>query len=148
MRHGLGANSNNGALVCFTTAGVAEAVAQVDFMGDKDALRGLALMPDGNVVAVGQAYSDGDYNFAVARFNSDLSLDTTFKTTGKTTTSLGYGDDIAYSVTVGSDGKITAVGRSAKASVDFADGALQQRRHARYDLQHNGESYDGCRRSR
>ncbi len=45
-------------------------------------------------------------DFALARYNSDGSLDGTFGSGGKVTTAIGNGDDIGESVAIQSDGKI------------------------------------------
>jgi sugar lactone lactonase YvrE len=54
--------------------------------------------------------------FALARYNFDGTLDTTFSGDGKQTTDFAFGDetdaDRAYSVAIQSDGKIVVVGRS------------------------------------
>jgi hypothetical protein len=51
-----------------------------DFAGGLDRIRGLALQPDGKLVAVGETAStgDGSRDFAMARYNSDGSLDSSF----------------------------------------------------------------------
>ena len=77
-----------------------------DFGGD-DAGYGVALQPDGRIVAVGRT-SVGN-NGAVARFNPDGSLDTGFNGTGTRTIDYG-GLDLARDVAVQPDGKIVVVG--------------------------------------
>ena len=80
---------------------------------DADEANGVALQPDGKIVAVGVAGgvdsfgSNGD--FALARYNTDGSLDTSFSGDGKQTTSLG-GSDFATGVAIQGDGKVVAVG--------------------------------------
>ncbi|MBI3786011.1 MAG: hypothetical protein HY270_21685 [Deltaproteobacteria bacterium] len=73
----------------------------------------LATQPDGKLIAAGYAFvsSSFSYDFAVARYNPDGSFDATFGSGGQTTTNLG-GDDLAYALTLQSDGKIVVVGRS------------------------------------
>ena len=82
-----------------------------DFGGD-DGATGVALQGDGKIVAVGKAGGD----FALARYNTDGSLDTSFSGDGKQTTDFG-GDDGATGVALQSDGKIVMVGSSGN---DFA----------------------------
>jgi uncharacterized delta-60 repeat protein len=84
-----------------------------DFGAD-DGAAGVALQGDGKIVAVGE--SDGD--FALARYNPDGSLDTSFSGDGKQTTDFG-GDDGATGVALQSDGKIVVGGR-ALGGGDFA----------------------------
>lgn len=59
-----------------------------NFGGTTDAANDLAIQPDGKIVAVGQL-SSGISDFALARYNSDGSLDTTFGTGGLVVTSIG-----------------------------------------------------------
>lgn len=75
----------------------------------------------GKIIAAGRAYTGSNHDFAVIRLNSDGSLDTTFDTDGKVTTSIGSGDDWGYSLAIQSDSKIIVAGNSYGASeVDFA----------------------------
>lgn len=60
-------------------------------------------------------------NFAVARYNSDGTLDTTFNTTGTTTTDFGHNNDQASAVAIdGSDEIIVAGTADSGTSLDFA----------------------------
>ncbi len=82
----------------------------------------MALQSDGKIVVAGYSYysSSYGYSFALVRYNSNGSLDTTFDTDGKVTTDLGsyYADDYGYSIAVQSDGKIVVAGTSNNG--DFA----------------------------
>jgi uncharacterized delta-60 repeat protein len=73
----------------------------------------LALQPDGKIVLAGEA-TFGTFNaqadFALARYNSDGTLDTSFGIGGKVTTNVGGGRDFVSSVAVQPDGKIVAGG--------------------------------------
>jgi uncharacterized delta-60 repeat protein len=74
---------------------------------------GVARTPDGKIVVAGVKEFVGsgfDYDFAVARYNDDGSLDTSFGTGGKVTTDFASTDDIPYTVTVQADGKIVVAG--------------------------------------
>ena len=62
-------------------------------------------------------------NFAVARYNSDGTLDTSFNGTGTVTTTIGSGafhTDETYSVALQTDGKIVAAGKSDSGTPLFA----------------------------
>ncbi|MEH2110959.1 DUF4347 domain-containing protein [Nostoc sp.] len=72
----------------------------------------IALQPNGKILVAGVSGN----NFAVVRYNSDGSLDTSFDSDGKVTTDLG-GTDVAYSIALQADGKIILAG---KRSNDFA----------------------------
>ncbi len=68
--------------------------------------------PDGKLLVAGDIEAGGQYDFALARYNNDGSLDTSFGTGGKVTTDFASTKDIAYSVTLQADGKIVAAGFS------------------------------------
>ncbi len=80
---------------------------------DRAVVYSLALQPDGKIVAGGAAITGnvnfGDYDFAIARYNTDGSLDTGFDGDGKFTTGL-LGDEEIKSVAIQTDGKIVAAG--------------------------------------
>ncbi len=80
-------------------------------IGTDSAANAVALQPDGKIVVAGIAYSGGAYSFALARYNGDGSLDTTFNATGTIIKSIGASSG-ANAVAIGPDGKITAVGNS------------------------------------
>jgi uncharacterized delta-60 repeat protein len=87
-----------------------------------DAVYSLTLQPDGKILAAGSAYSCSQYDFALARYNSDGTLDTTFDGDGKVITPLGSSFDIAYAIALQTDGQILAGGYSRDSSNndDFA----------------------------
>ena len=70
----------------------------------------LALQQDGKIVLAGQAYSNGGSDFALARYNSNGTLDTTFGTGGRVITDFATPNDGASSIAVQPDGKIVAAG--------------------------------------
>ena len=76
-------------------------------LGGDDVGRSVALQPDGKILVVGES----DSNFALVRYNSDGSLDTSFGSDGQVITDLG-GDDIVRSVAIQPDGKIVVAGES------------------------------------
>ena len=95
---------------------------QTTDFGGFDPATGVALQGDGKIVAVGGAGGDEFVadDFALARYNPDGSLDTSFSGDGKQTTDFG-GSDQANGVVLQGDGKIVAVGHSvAVAGADFA----------------------------
>ncbi len=86
-----------------------------------DFSKSIAILPDGKIVLAGQSNIGGNYDFAVARFNANGSLDTTFDGDGKATTVIGSSDDTGENMVVQSDGKIVVVGGSYNGSnYDFA----------------------------
>lgn len=75
-----------------------------------DVAFGVAIQSDGKIVAVGETALDGYCcQFALARYNTDGSLDTSFGDGGQVTTRLG-GDSEARAVAIQSDGKLVVVG--------------------------------------
>jgi len=101
--------TTNGSLdTTFDTDGiVTTAIGSVD-----DVAYSVKLQSDGKIVATGYSYNGSNHDFAVVRYNTNGSLDTTFDTDGKVTTAIGSGSDEAYSVVLQSDGKIVAAGYS------------------------------------
>ncbi len=86
----------------------------------------VALQPDGKIIAAGTVFVDfnpgdmSDTDFALARYNTDGSLDTTFGNAGTVTTDFLGNEDDAFSVLIQADGKIVAVG-SANDPATFYD---------------------------
>ena len=79
----------------------------------------VAIQGDGKIVAAGSSYNGSSYAFALARYTTDGSLDSTFGIDGTTRNTINGGngtDDDAASVALQSDGKIVAAGHSADAS--------------------------------
>ena len=86
-----------------------------------DGANGLAVQPNGKVVAGGWTYNGSNYDFALVRYNADGSLDTSFNGTGKVTTAIGAGWDSANALVLQPDGKLVLAGRSNNgANDDFA----------------------------
>lgn len=90
--------------------------------GSDDVPAALALEPSGRVVVVGGSNAAGNGDFALARFRSDGSLDSSFGTGGRVLTGFDSGSsDRATAVSVQRDGHIvTAGGSNATGTFDFA----------------------------
>lgn len=84
---------------------------QVTSFGKEELGRGAALEGGGKIVVAGYHNDDGDgdYDFALARYDLDGSLDRSFDDDGKVETGLG-GYDAAKTVAIQPDGKIVAAG--------------------------------------
>jgi uncharacterized delta-60 repeat protein len=97
-----------------------DGIATLDFSsGSDDFGEDVAVDPDGKLVIAGHTGVSGNpatNDFAVARYNSDGSLDATFGSGGKVTTHFGSGLDAAYAVVVGEDGNIVAGGKATNGS--------------------------------
>ena len=89
-----------------------------DFAGDHDIGNGVAVQPDGRIVVAGYSFSSTTNNdFAVARYNPDGTLDTSFSGDGKQTSDLGS-NDVATSIALQPDGKIVLAGYSEPGELD------------------------------
>jgi uncharacterized delta-60 repeat protein len=85
-----------------------------DFFGSHNEGNSITLQADGKILVAGSAYnSNGNNDFALARYNPDGSLDTSFDSDGKVTTDFSSFSDKAHSITVQADGKILVVGGSS-----------------------------------
>src|SRR5262249_4483192 len=74
----------------------------------------VAVQPDGKIVAAGNAAVAGGFDFALARYDSNGTLDASFRTGGQLTTDFAGANDQADSVAVQPDGKIVAAGAAGK----------------------------------
>ncbi len=88
----------------FGTGGIAITALTLGY----DQAHSVTLQPDGRIVVAGSANDD----FAVVRYNTDGSLDTSFGTGGQVITALGPGEDYGASVALQPDGKILVAGYS------------------------------------
>ena len=119
-----------------------------------DGASGVAIQADGKIVAAGVAADQANHHiyprFALARYNSDGSLDTTFGGDGKVMTQFSAGpEDVrrrlgsaASGVAIQADGKVVVVGSSGSLRPQVRPGPLQPRRHARRDLQRRRQGRD------
>jgi uncharacterized delta-60 repeat protein len=100
---------------------------RTDFFGNEDHASGIVVQPDGHYVVAGSAQLTPDFasvDFALARYNSDGSLDTSFGVGGKTITDFRGGADYAAAVVLLATGRILVGGQSLigrdNATSDFA----------------------------
>jgi uncharacterized delta-60 repeat protein len=97
-----------------------------DFSTRIDTAYDMVIQPDGKIVVVGMSQFDSTawYNFGLARYNPDGTLDTSFGTDGKVSTDFFMEYDIAYAVALQSDGKIVVAGSASNPNpllrLDFA----------------------------
>jgi uncharacterized delta-60 repeat protein len=66
----------------------------------------LAIQYDGKILLSGTCLNGSDYDFCIARFNSNGTLDTSFGTSGKVIQPIGIYNDFGYSLAIQPDGKI------------------------------------------
>jgi len=107
----------NGALD--TTFGIG-GVKTTDMGSYYDKGQAMAIQADGKIVVAGFAYLTG-YDFAVARYYADGTIDTSFGNDGKITTDFAGDDDYGYAVAIQPDGPIIVAGSTrANSMTDFA----------------------------
>jgi uncharacterized delta-60 repeat protein len=81
----------------------------------------VAIQSDGKILLGGYSRIGATDDFAIARYHSNGSLDTTFNATGIVTTAIGVGHDIGSSIAVQPDGKILLGGNAViGGNTDFA----------------------------
>jgi uncharacterized delta-60 repeat protein len=105
--------SSNGAnkdfaLVRYETDGSEDVAVTTPLGAGDDEAFALALQADGKIVAAGSTANGTDNDFALARYETDGTQDTTFGGDGEVTTDIE--DDFAQAVTVQPDGRIVAAG--------------------------------------
>ncbi len=101
-------NVNGSVDTSFGTGGL---VTTVMGTGISDILS-IELLADGRIIAGGTASNGTNRDFALARYNTDGSLDTSFDGDGKLLTPVGAGEDYLQEIVVQPDGKIVAAGFS------------------------------------
>ncbi|MFM8871303.1 MAG: hypothetical protein ACKOFD_06960, partial [Actinomycetota bacterium] len=94
--------------------------ATLSFTNFDDNLLSTAVQSDGKVVAVGlsqtSSSSPNNNEWAIARFNANGTLDSSFGTGGKVRPTLTTGSDVLRGVALQSDGKIVVVGNTQPVS--------------------------------
>ena len=84
-----------------------------DFFGFIDVAQAIAVQTDGKIAVAGftETIYGGGYDFALARYNANGSLDTNFDGDGKLTANF-TGGELAYDLVIQPDGKIVVVGNT------------------------------------
>ncbi|MEZ5425080.1 MAG: delta-60 repeat domain-containing protein [Pyrinomonadaceae bacterium] len=86
-----------------------------DFGGSNESANSVAIDSSGKIVVGGGSFTSSD-DFAVARYNTDGSLDTSFNTDGRVTTDMGS-DDFGYGVAIDSFDRIVLAGSASNFAV-------------------------------
>jgi uncharacterized delta-60 repeat protein len=100
-----------------------------DFFGSVDQARRVRIQPDGKILVAGSAVTvlspiSSVRHFALARYNSDGSLDTSFGSGGKVDEASGASFSLARGMAIQSDGKIIVAGSGAPDGVSGRKVAL------------------------
>lgn len=102
-----------------------------DFGGD-DLANAIALQGDGKIVVAGRTVQGNEYNFALARYKRDGTLDPSFGQNGKLTTDFGF-REAAGGVAVRTDGRIVAAGVSWNPAGGAAIALARYQKNGRLD---------------
>jgi len=111
--------SNGNLDTTFGTAGVTK----TDFHGKSDVANALLLQRDGKFVATGSA-GNNSIDIALARYNANGSLDTTFDSDGKVSFDALGNTDEAHAIAIQGDSKIVVAGLG-RTGVDFTSIAVR-----------------------
>jgi uncharacterized delta-60 repeat protein len=98
-----------------TSFGGGQGKVRTDFGGFFDKAEGLAIQPDGKIVAGGESWTGTTVStsrFALARYLADGSLDTTLGSGGKVTTTFSGNGDVGRALALQQDGSIVMAGGS------------------------------------
>ena len=98
-------NANGSLDTTFDTDGIT-----IPAVGSYSYAQSVTLQADEKILVAGVSNNGVDDDFALLRYNSNGSLDTTFDADGKVTTAVGIEMDRGFSVTVQTDGKILVAG--------------------------------------
>ncbi len=91
--------------------------------GRSDEAQAVAVQPDGKILVAGSSdQGAGGYDFALARYHPDGTLDASFGRGGRVTTDFSRGADKAHALLLQADGRIVLAGNSAQGGTgsDFA----------------------------
>ncbi len=91
-----------------------------NFFGLSEFGSGVAIQKNGKIIVAGTAATSGSFDFALARYNTDGSLDAAFGSGGKINTDFGAPSDFANALAIQSNGKIVAAGVASVGTFDFA----------------------------
>ena len=103
------------AVARYTTGGVLDTTfnstgtVTTDIGTSNDEATAVAIDSSGRIVTAGYTWTGSTFEFALVRYNTDGSIDTSFGTSGKVTTQVGTTRSMAFAIALQSDGKIVAV---------------------------------------
>jgi uncharacterized delta-60 repeat protein len=112
------------AVACYTTAGAPDNTFDTDgkvitsLAAYSDQAFGAAIQSDGKIVVVGSTFNGTNEDFALVRYTTGGTLDSTFGTAGVTKTPIGSNDEAGYAVEIQSDGKIVVAGSTNNGTND------------------------------
>ncbi len=116
-----GDNNSTFMLARYNSDGSLEGVVTTDFGTSEGYAVGVAVQTDGKVVVVGTIYNGANNDFALARYNINGSLDTTFDGDGMLTTDFGGLNDRAVGLVIQPNGRIVVAGYADSVGDAFGD---------------------------
>lgn len=93
-----------------------DGIATTSFSATGAGANAVAIQSDGKIIAAGGMYTGSPTNFALARYNTDGSLDTSFDSDGMVTTDFNSQTDVINAIAIQSDGKIVVGGFSTNSA--------------------------------
>jgi uncharacterized delta-60 repeat protein len=97
--------------------------------GSQDFANAIGLQADGKIVLAGQTSNQVGLDFALARYNPNGSLDSSFGSAGKVISDLGSDFELANALAFQTDGKVLAAGTSFLNGAGGAIGSFAFTRH-------------------
>jgi uncharacterized delta-60 repeat protein len=123
-------SSDNGishqyALIRYNTDGTLDSTFDSDgivttVIGNSSHGYAIAIQSDGKILVAGDSYNGSNFDFALARYNTNGLLDNTFNSDGIVTTDFVNSEEAGYSIAIQSDGKIVVAGYNYNGGTDFA----------------------------
>jgi uncharacterized delta-60 repeat protein len=97
-----------------------DGIVTTDIGGQNDEGNAIAIQSDGKILVAGKTFIGSSYDFTLARYNTDGSLDNSFDLDGKAITDVGNGYyDLGLAVAIQSNGKILVAGAVADSLFNF-----------------------------
>jgi uncharacterized delta-60 repeat protein len=96
-----------------------------DFGNNNDFSQSIVLQKDNKIIQAGWTGMSDIWDYAIVRYNTDGSLDSSFGTGGKVVTDLVGQFDYCFNVAVQSDGKIILVGTTLSKSLNYVFGIVR-----------------------
>lgn len=86
-----------------------------------DLAQGVAVQSDGKIIVVGSMTVSGQSNYALARFDTNGTLDSTFGINGKVTTNFAGDGSLARRIVIQGDGKLVVAGNAMNGALALSD---------------------------
>ncbi len=118
-----------------------DGIVKTSFGAENDDCYCMAIQPDGKIVVAGYTDLGSTNSLAMARYNTDGTLDLTFNGTGKVTESIGTDGTVIWSMGLQSDGKIVLVG-GADNGFSYRFTAIRYTTTGQLDVSFSNDGYE------